>query len=149
MHRFVRTCSPVVAAGQIVLATGSACAAANVAPAVGAGVASHTAIPATIPLRREASRDGTPGGWGTAVAFVAITACAGAWVLWRRRERSGARPERPSSGGVVRLSSHALTQQASVHAVQWRGEEFLIACNSQQVTLIARKLSDGRDGGQA
>lgn len=39
----------------------------------------------------------------------------------------------------MRLSSQALTPQASVHAVAWNGEEYLVGCTSQQVILLARK----------
>ena len=44
-------------------------------------------------------------------------------------------------------SSQALTPHASVHAVQWKGEEFLLACTPQQVTLVARRPLDvGEEG---
>lgn len=47
---------------------------------------------------------------------------------------------------ILRLSSQALTPQASVHAVQWNGEEFLLGCTGQQVTLLARRSAPDAAG---
>jgi flagellar biogenesis protein FliO len=46
----------------------------------------------------------------------------------------------------VRLASQALTPHASVHAVAWNGEEYLVGCTPQQVTLLARRRLDAAPG---
>lgn len=46
---------------------------------------------------------------------------------------------RDTRGVPARLASVALTPQASVHVVQWHGEEFLLACTPQQVTVLSQR----------
>jgi flagellar biogenesis protein FliO len=60
--------------------------------------------------------------------------------------RWAARAGRADQRAIVRLSSQALTPQASVHAVQWNGEEFLLGCTAQQVTLLSRRSAPGSAG---
>lgn len=60
---------------------------------------------------------------------------------WAAAARAG-RGQRP----IQRLASQALTPQASVHAVQWNGEEFLLGCTGQQVTLLARRSAPAPAG---
>ena len=81
--------------------------------------------------------------------LLCVAASAGGWWFLRHRRGNadgaqGFRGRR--DGGVTRLSSQALTPQASVHAIRWNGDEFLLACTSQQVTLIDRKAADQRNG---
>lgn len=100
-------------------------------------------LPASLPLRRDEGAGADTSGWSPALALLALGGAAGGLWLWRRggagrgKRRSAARDEL----AIVRLSSHALTPQASVHAVQWKSEEYLIACTAQQVTLLSRKPS--------
>ena len=75
---------------------------------------------------------------GSALAFVALTGGVlvlrrgrWAWLTARKQQESGRR--------VERLSSQALTAQASVHAIRWHGEDLLLACSAQQVTVLARR----------
>jgi flagellar biogenesis protein FliO len=46
---------------------------------------------------------------------------------------------RGKAADLVRLSSHALTAQASLHAVRWRDEELLLGCTPNGVTVLARR----------
>jgi len=48
---------------------------------------------------------------------------------------------RGAQGQLVRLSSHSLTAQASVHAVRWRDEELLLGCTPTGVTVLARRAT--------
>jgi hypothetical protein len=73
-----------------------------------------------------------------AAALAALSACLRAFraVRLRRAARGGQAP-------VLRLSSQALTPQASVHAVQWRGDEYLLGCTAHRVTLLCRRAIPG------
>ena len=51
---------------------------------------------------------------------------------------------RDSSGAPARKASVPLTPQASVHVVQWHGQEFLLACTAQQVTVLSQREVDER-----
>jgi flagellar biogenesis protein FliO len=44
-----------------------------------------------------------------------------------------------------RVASVPLTPQASVHVVQWNGQEFLLACTSQQVTVLSQRPADNQE----
>jgi hypothetical protein len=113
-----------------------------------AGLAQAQALPGTLPLRRDAELPMEGGSWLPSVLLVGLAVAAGGYAVWRRS--AGAQSQaaaRRGDAGVARLSSQALTPHASVHAVQWQGEEFLLACTPQQVTLLARRPLDAREGG--
>lgn len=100
------------------------------------------ALPPTLPLRRDAPA--TPSGrpWLAATAALALLALGGTVLVGRQRRWNWLQPgkSRAHAGReLVRLSSQALTAQASLHAVRWNDEELLLACTGQQVTLIARR----------
>jgi hypothetical protein len=99
---------------------------------------SASPLPGSFPLRREVGSEPVPS-WKPPIALLAIAGAGGAWALWRRKMRS--RSPRQSPERIVRLSSQALTTQASVHAVQWNGEELLLGCTAQQVTLLSRRAA--------
>lgn len=136
--------------GRHVLVAGCLCA-TLMAAAVPAGHAGETAstplhaatdnerrLPATLPLRSE-----PPTGadtWPTALGWLGIAGAAGGLWWWLGVGTRSLRRRNVANGeGVVRLSSQALTPHASVHAVRWNGEEYLLACTSQEVTLVARR----------
>ncbi len=50
---------------------------------------------------------------------------------------------RDARGVPSRLGSVALTPQASVHVVKWHGEEYLLACTPQQVTVLSQRKAAG------
>lgn len=52
---------------------------------------------------------------------------------------------RDPRGVPARLASVPLTPQASVHVVQWHGQEFLLACTAQQVTVLSQRPADDRE----
>jgi flagellar biogenesis protein FliO len=81
-----------------------------------------------------------------------MRAAALAWIspaAWLRMlARALARSPREGHA-VQRLSSQALTPQASVHTVRWQGEDLLLGCTAQQVTLLARRPTGPSDGERA
>lgn len=105
---------------------------------------------AGVPMRAGAlgaAAQAASGGWEAAFAVLSLTAAAGG--LWAWKRRSGPRRLRGARRGpaaVVRLASQALTPQASVHAVEWNGEAYLLACTAQQVVLLSRKAVQQADG---
>ena len=53
----------------------------------------------------------------------------------------------PQPGTPKPLAHTPLTQQASLHVVEWDGEELLLGCTSHTVSLLARRPSNSvRDG---
>lgn len=118
----------------LVLALCLACVPAGAQGSAAGSLASN------LPLRRDAASATETGSWTTSGLLVALTGAAGAWAWWRRSARR--RPAAASDAGktaIQRLASQALTPQASVHAVRWNGEELLLGCTAQQVTLLSRK----------
>lgn len=136
----------LLAASAMLLGLGSGCVRAADSP--GTGSASSSGLPAALPLRR----DNTPvdeGGWKTPVSILLLAGAGGAWVAWRRLGRGRIRSTEPISAlHIVRLSSQPLTQQASLHAVQWNGEELLLACTAQNVSVVARRAAGQPPGGE-
>lgn len=108
-------------------------------------------MPSSLPLRRDEARaaDATP--WLTGTALLGLIAIAGA-ALAVRRGRWGLLPARSTGADagrrIERLATQVLTAQASVHAIRWNGEELLVACNAQQVTLLVRKPVAAAEGQQ-
>lgn len=106
---------------------------------------------AGVPVRAFALGAAAPAaatGWDAAFAVVSLTAAAGGWWAWKRRSAMRLRGERRGPAAVVRLASQALTPQASVHAVEWNGEAYLLACTSQQVVLLSHKAIRQPEGEQ-
>ena len=104
--------------------------------------AAQGSLPAALPLRREPANTGAAPSWLAASGALALLALGGTVLVGRRRQwawlqagRARASPGRE----LVRISSQALTSQASLHTVRWNGEELLLACTPQQVTLLARR----------
>jgi flagellar biogenesis protein FliO len=52
---------------------------------------------------------------------------------------------RDTRGLPTRLASVALTPQASVHVVQWQGQEFLLGCTQQQLTVLSQRALGERE----
>ena len=110
-----------------------------------ATAASGQAQLSQIPWRRDSSA-GEPivqsAGW--AVLFVGVVAGVG-FVLIRRRGRreTGAGWMPFSIGANVPKAPWrmALTQQATLHLVEWQGDELLLGCTPQSVTLLARRAA--------
>lgn len=94
-------------------------------------------LPSALPVRRDVPEPGSPPPWTSTLGLLSLGAALGGWWIWTRRASRSrlARNVNP----IVRLGSQALTQQASVHAVQWNGEEFLLGCTAQGVVLLSRR----------
>jgi hypothetical protein len=115
---------------------------------ISASYAYAESLPGTLPLRRDAEPAADDGSWMPSVLLLGLAVAAGGYAVWRRGAGAQAKSAaRRGDAAVARLSSQALTPHASVHAVQWKGEEFLLACTPQQVTLLARRPLDAGEGG--
>lgn len=85
---------------------------------------------------------------GTFGAAALIATIGERWrAQWRAAGGLRLRRRSRSEGALVRLSSQALTPHASVHAVRWKGEELLIGCTAQHVTLLSRRPAAPVEGG--
>jgi hypothetical protein len=117
-------------------------------PAASAGSAS--VLPSNLPLRRDLAVGPEHAGWTPSFALLAFVGAAGAGMFWwktaRARRTFGRARSEPAA--VLRLSSQALTPHASVHAVRWNGEEFLVGCTAQAVTLLSRRTAERAAGDQ-
>lgn len=97
-----------------------------------------------IPLRRDAPAGDSVAetlGWA---ALLVIGAAGAALVILRRgvlpRIRAGAWLRSPAgNSGPKVLGRTALTQQASLHVVEWQGEELLLGCTAQSVSVLSRR----------
>jgi uncharacterized protein YbjT (DUF2867 family) len=99
-------------------------------------------LPANLPLRREPISTIPAPSWLAASGTLALLAFGGTILVGRHRKwawLAAARSRTAPGRELVRVSSQALTAQASVHAVRWNGEELLLACTAQHVTLLARR----------
>lgn len=108
-----------------------------------AGQVASSPLPRTLPLKREEPAASGGSSWLAAAILLAVLLMAAGALLLRRRGVAGwaQRWQAAGSAGapIARLSSRALTPQASVHAIRWAGEELLLACTPQQVTVLARR----------
>jgi LPXTG-motif cell wall-anchored protein len=105
-----------------------------------------------IPLRRD---DADTGGGAqsvvTAALFLAVIAGAGLFLVRRRMPGAfaGKGPAwltSPAASATPKvLGRTALTNQASVHTVEWGGEELLLGCTPQSVTVLARRPAQAGD----
>ncbi|MBE7367184.1 flagellar biosynthetic protein FliO [Ramlibacter pallidus] len=115
-------------------------------PQASASAPAPAGLPKDLPLRRDppASGDGAPWTAAVVLGLLAIGAMA---VVVRRRGAGallgGRGTVRPTGAQVAKLASLPLTPQASVHAVRWDGEELLLGCTAQQVTVLARRPAPG------
>jgi hypothetical protein len=108
-----------------------------------ASAATEAGAIAALPMRRDAAVAPEWSLWLPLLVVLALSALALGYVVWQKgfaavvgglvRGKGAARTP------LVRLSSQALTPQASVHVLHWQGDEFLLACTGQQVVLLARK----------
>lgn len=103
---------------------------------------------ANLPLRRDKPDNGAgTAGLGFGMALLVGLICLAIYVAMPRRGGQG-RPawkdllsgnvSSKGQGTLSRISSQTLTPQASVHAVTWHGEELLLGCTPQSVTVLAR-----------
>lgn len=109
--------------------------------------ASPGKLPISLPVRRDSGDSQGGMGWSPLVGLGSLAVGAGGWWVWARQ--AGRRRIRNLSGqaaAIVRLSSQALTPHASVHTVRWNGEEYLLGCTSQEVTLLSRRQATPTEG---
>jgi hypothetical protein len=98
-----------------------------------------------LPLKRDLPAEGPlheSAGW----AALLVLALVGAGLIMARRQRwsvtGGWRRADAKTAAPKRMGSTVLTQQASLHVVQWNGEELLLGCTSQSVSLLSRRPGD-------
>jgi flagellar biogenesis protein FliO len=104
-----------------------------------AAIAGPVSLPASMPLRRESDTPVVGSAWVSALALLVVGGAGGAW-WWRRKSHNDAgHRTRARAVQVVTLASRSLTPQASVHAIEWKGEELLVACTAQNVTVLSRR----------
>lgn len=122
-----------------------------VAWSLAGGLALASTLPAPLPLRRDVEPVDA-GTWMPALVLLALLVVAGGLVVWHRGSGVlAAAMKRTAPGqraGPARVSSVALTPQASVHVVHWQGEELLLGCTPQEVTLLARRPGPPATGDQ-
>jgi hypothetical protein len=139
-----RLCIPA-AALVIMLATQPA-ALAQSRPPVTAGPA-QSQFP-QLPLRREATSDGSLAESLVWAALLVAALAASGFLIVQRKNRTGtnagrswlrpaAKPWLPKPLGRI-----SLTQQCSLHVVEWNGEELLLGCTPQAVSLLKRRSAD-------
>lgn len=109
------------------------------APAASAAVAGSGA--AVLPFKRGAE-DGWPGGIGTLAFLSLLLVVVLAWAGWRRQNRGS------SSSSLRQLlvrqnpdlkvvQSVRLTPRASLHVIEWKGQQQLLACSEHGVQAIS------------
>ena len=98
-------------------------------------------LPEALPVRRDEGSGNSAGGWRGWAGLGALALGAGGWAWLQSRRRRNLRGAVARPVAIVRLSSQALTPQASVHAVAWNGEEYLVGCTAQHVTLLSRRTA--------
>ena len=126
------------------------------------GTAVSTGIPLALPVRRDESPAWQTGGVGIFGALAVVMLALGlvVWLLWRSgwargdgNTPSGARhAARSISGGGWRglmavrataqlrvVESARLTPRSSVHVVQWNGQQWLLGCAEQGITVIGHQ----------
>jgi hypothetical protein len=99
---------------------------------------------ANLPLQRDGTgvgSSGLPMVLQLTLAGVLIAALAGIYrVRQRRSVSSGMTP------GLRTLQNVRIGHGATLHVVQWDGEELLVACTPQSAVLLSRrKATQGRD----
>lgn len=161
--RSARRVRPAALVALAALAAAPAAVAAPDAPATRAAVAARpqaTALPASmhvapeLPLRRD-----DPGA-GPLVRSLAVSAVLiailGAVLLRRRRSGTPRAPgSLPGLGWLARvgpgmpaaslqvLGSTRLTPRATVHVLRWDGDEWLVGCTDQGMTILGRRDRHG------
>lgn len=128
----------------LALSFGCAQAAPDAGPAPQSSASAQVKFP-ELPLRRDAAAgESAAGSVAWAVLFLAAVGGVG-FVLVRRGGVAGLRRGggwlRPGTGSAsvpVSLGRTALTQHASVHVIEWKGEALLVGCTSHSVALLAR-----------
>ncbi|MDB5874606.1 MAG: hypothetical protein JWQ07_4048 [Ramlibacter sp.] len=109
-----------------------------------------------LPLKRD-SDPATPG-MGSAIWAIAVllAVLAAGGVLLRkgkrpqfnRNWRDFLKPKSSLSAAKV-LSKTGLTAQASLHVVEWNGEEMLLGCTQASVAILARRPLTAANGESA
>jgi hypothetical protein len=97
-----------------------------------------------LPLQRDDARAGGILGWGEALGAVVLLVVLVAGLQYARRRGGRAAAgswwsPKPAADGLRSGQAIRLTPAASLHVVQWGGEELLVACTSGAVTLLGRR----------
>ena len=110
-------------------------------------------IAPSLPLRRDSDVALEAHGFGAfrALALVLMLIALSAWLLRRKwlGRRSGAPSKAPDwlkwldapakAGGLRVVESRRLTPRASLHVLHWGGEEWLVGCTEQGMTVLGKR----------
>ncbi|WP_459204008.1 flagellar biosynthetic protein FliO [Ralstonia pseudosolanacearum] len=110
-------------------------------------------LPDSIPLRREAGTEhGAISGTPQLLVVVAVLGALLWWLLKRFRanasqeRRPGLWPVRPTgrfgSGGLRVVNSSRLTSKASLHVVDWGGQQWLVGCTENGLSVLGKRSDD-------
>ena len=111
-------------------------------------------LPDSIPLRRESETErGEISGVPQLLVVVAVLGALLWWLLKRFRpttpqeNRSGVWPVRvtahPGSGGLRVIKSSRLTSKASLHVIDWDGQQLLVGCTENGLSVLSTRPEHG------
>ncbi|MGE1005001.1 flagellar biosynthetic protein FliO [Ralstonia pseudosolanacearum] len=114
-------------------------------------------LPASIPLRRDAEQD-SAAMFGAPQLLMAVAILAALlWGLSRRIRSRGSSSEgrpagwldrfagRPGNDAARIVSASRLTGKASLHVVEWDGQQWLLGCTEHTLSVLAKRPV-GTDG---
>jgi flagellar biogenesis protein FliO len=118
-------------------------------PAASASSGPGTRLSPALPLKRDQEPDDPARTVLVAAGLVLVVAIGAGYIGLRRSGRLpagvsaawGGRATQPTLRAAGRL---LLSQQASVHTIQWGDEELLLGSTPHQVTLLAKRTVPGR-----
>lgn len=118
-------------------------------------------LPDSIPLRRETETEhGAISSTPQLLVVVAVLGTLLWWLLKRfrsnasREERSGIWPSRSMGrtghGGLRVVNSSRLTSKASLHVVEWDGQQWLVGCTDSDLSVLGKRSDNtvGTQGGK-
>ncbi|MGN8064564.1 flagellar biosynthetic protein FliO [Ralstonia sp. 22111] len=111
-------------------------------------------LPDSIPLRREAETErGAVSSVPQLLVVVAVLAALLWWLLKRfrtnapQKNKPGIWPVRvtahPGSGGLRVIKSSRLTSKASLHVIDWDGQQLLVGCTENGLSVLSTRPDHG------
>jgi len=116
-------------------------------PATAASAAVAGSGAAMLPFKRGAE-DGWTGGIGTLAFLSLLLLVVLAWAGWRRQSRGSSSLSlrqllvRQGEANLKVVQSVRLTPRASLHVIEWKGQQQLLACSEHGVQPISSPSPD-------